>query len=193
MCVGRHHCWAAGPLGLGSCKYILYPIYAIYQALHTPTFPLASIPNNMWTRPIPAKQPHPQPSLILQFLGTWYCKHWNFRNYSSLNTRMCILKSLAFNTLAISETYWSEGLQDTLMFQWHMELGNINGWYYHTSVAMDACCGCSKSAEIILNWIYTFEFKAYMSIDMNGLFILNKYSSILTTKSAIQSVVSKAQ
>jgi len=41
-----------------------------------------------------------------------------------------------------------------------MELGRINGWYYHTSVAMSVCCGCSKSAEIILNWICIFELKA---------------------------------
>jgi hypothetical protein len=26
VCVGRHHCWAAGPLGLGLSLYILYPI-----------------------------------------------------------------------------------------------------------------------------------------------------------------------
>jgi hypothetical protein len=36
MCVsvGRHHCWAAGPLGLGLSIYILYLIY--YQYIINP-------------------------------------------------------------------------------------------------------------------------------------------------------------
>jgi hypothetical protein len=29
--VGRHHCWAAGSLGLGLSLYILYPIYYQYN------------------------------------------------------------------------------------------------------------------------------------------------------------------
>jgi hypothetical protein len=36
--VGRHHCWAAGPLGLGLSLYILYPIYYQYIIHYTSTW-----------------------------------------------------------------------------------------------------------------------------------------------------------
>jgi hypothetical protein len=40
VCVGRHHCWAAGPLGLGFpvSLYIVVLLYAIHQGLHCSTW-----------------------------------------------------------------------------------------------------------------------------------------------------------
>uniref|UniRef100_A0A804Q4R3 Uncharacterized protein n=1 Tax=Zea mays TaxID=4577 RepID=A0A804Q4R3_MAIZE len=39
-CVGRHHCWAAGPLGLGFpvSLYIVVHLYAIQSTLYLPTW-----------------------------------------------------------------------------------------------------------------------------------------------------------
>ena len=99
LCLGRHHCWAASPLGLGLSLYILYPIYYQYiihylhstQCVHNHLPSLPNLPKcGLYYMGLAQNRWHTTPSVSLSF----------FMSSPSFLTRITELSSCAQDRVA---------------------------------------------------------------------------------------------